>query len=49
MNVIVFGAKDRQLDELLLAAGLRAKHVNAADLERLGKPSAVQPDVLIID
>jgi pilus assembly protein CpaE len=48
-HVILLGSKDHQLDELLLAAGMRAKHATVADLERLAAPTAVQPDVLIID
>src|SRR5437764_824654 len=49
VNVVVFGSKDRQVDELLLAAGMRAKHINSADLERLAGSTAAQPDVLIVD
>jgi pilus assembly protein CpaE len=49
LNVVVYGSKDRQVDELLLAAGMRAKHINAADLDRLAASTAVQPDVLIVD
>jgi pilus assembly protein CpaE len=49
LNVVVFGSKDRQLDELLLAVGMRAKHIHTSDLERLAASTAVQPDVLIVD
>jgi pilus assembly protein CpaE len=46
-NVIVVGSQDRQLDELLLAVGMRAKHVAASELEAFASTS--QPDVLILD
>ena len=49
VNVLVIGSKDHQLDELLLSAGLRAKHGTLADLERLTSPAAVPPQVLILD
>jgi pilus assembly protein CpaE len=49
VNVVVFGSKDRQLDELLLAVGMRAKHINVTELERLTLSTAAQPDVLIVD
>jgi pilus assembly protein CpaE len=49
LNVVVFGSKDRQLDELLLAVGLRARHISATELDRLAVSAAAQPDVLIVD
>jgi len=49
VNVVIVDSKDRGLDELLLAAGMRAKHIGSADLDRLASPSAAQPDVVIVD
>jgi pilus assembly protein CpaE len=49
LNVTVVNSRDRQLDELLLASGTRAKHVPLAELDRLAAPGAPQPDIVILD
>jgi pilus assembly protein CpaE len=49
LNVIVVGATDRQLDDLLRAAGMRTTAATVADLAILAPSAAPQPDVFVVD
>jgi pilus assembly protein CpaE len=49
LNVTVVGATDRQLDDLLRAAGMRTAATGLDGLSVLSRPAAAQPDVLVVD
>ncbi|HEY3157539.1 MAG TPA: hypothetical protein VGJ78_01150, partial [Vicinamibacterales bacterium] len=49
MQITIVGSSDRKLEELLRSSGLRPTIASALDLVALTHPSAVQPDVLMID
>jgi pilus assembly protein CpaE len=48
-EVVVIGAKDRELERLLAAIDLRAMQLPVAELASLAHAAARQPDVLIVD
>lgn len=49
MNVLLVGAFDRQLDELLNSCGFRTAPTPLENLVALARPSVVQPDVIVLD
>jgi len=49
LTVGIVGSVDRQLDELLTAAGRQLRLLPAAGLAGLAQPSAHPPDVLVLD
>jgi len=49
LKVTVVGSADRQVEELLLIAGMRATSVGLAGLASLSAGSAAQPDVVVVD
>lgn len=49
MNVALVGSSDRQLEELLLAAGARISMLRVDDLAGLASPLARQPEILVLD
>lgn len=48
-EVVVIGAKDRELEQLLSAINLRATVLPVAELITLAHAAARQPDVLVVD
>jgi pilus assembly protein CpaE len=48
-EAVIIGAADRQLEQMLAAAGLRTSTLAAAELSSLAHPSARQPDVVVVD
>lgn len=49
MNVSIVGSRDRQLEELLQACGVRATALKIEDLTALAQPGTVQPTVVLLD
>lgn len=49
MNVVLAGAADRQLEELLKEGRARVSSIPAEELVALAAPGASQPDVLVLD
>ena len=49
VNATLVGSADRQLDELLRAAGAHVLSITESGLAPLSTPDAAQPDVIIID
>jgi pilus assembly protein CpaE len=49
INVTIVGSRDRQLEELVKAAGMQTASIPAAGLAALANPAARQPDVLVLD
>jgi pilus assembly protein CpaE len=49
LTITVFGATDRQLEELLRGPNVRIKSLAISDLLALAQPQASQPDVVILD
>jgi pilus assembly protein CpaE len=48
-DVLIIGAKDRELERLLVECNMRASTVGLAELTALAHPVARQPDVVLID
>jgi pilus assembly protein CpaE len=48
-EVVIIGAKDRELERLLAAIGLRTSQLPVAELATLAHAAARQPDVVVID
>jgi pilus assembly protein CpaE len=49
VQITIVGSSDRKLEELVRSSGLRPTVASALDLLALTHPSAVQPDVLMMD
>ena len=49
INVVLLGSTDRQLEELLRAANVTVRTINAAELTQLAQSSSRLPDALVID
>jgi pilus assembly protein CpaE len=49
MNAVLFGASDKQIEELLLACQVRVKTLPYEDLMALGIGSAAPPDIVVLD
>jgi pilus assembly protein CpaE len=49
LNITIFGAADRQLEELLRGSSVRLKSLAVSDLLALAQPAAAQPDVVVLD
>jgi len=49
LNVVVVGATDRQLEELVRAAGVKTTVINENGFVGLTAPGATQPDVVVLD
>ena len=49
MNAYCVGSSDRQVEELLNSCGLSTKRASLEELSALAGPSAVQPDVVVLD
>ena len=49
VQITIVGSSDRKLEELVRSSGLRPTVASALDLAALTHPSAIQPDVLMID
>src|SRR5687767_7258383 len=48
-EVVIIGAKDRELGRLLAAVNLRTSDLPASELATLAHAAARQPDVVVID
>ena len=48
-EVVIIGAKDRELERLLAAIGLRTSQLPVAELATLAHAAARQPDVVVVD
>jgi hypothetical protein len=48
-EVVIIGAKDRELERLLGAMGLRTSLLPAAELATLAHAATRQPDVVVVD
>ncbi|MCX6544251.1 MAG: AAA family ATPase [Acidobacteria bacterium] len=48
-EVIVVDARDRAIEQMLSACGMRTTSISGGDLTSLAHPSAHQPDVVILD
>ncbi|MEO5823190.1 MAG: AAA family ATPase [Vicinamibacteraceae bacterium] len=48
-EVVIIGAKDRELGRLLAAVNLRTSELPATELATLAHPAARQPDVVVVD
>jgi pilus assembly protein CpaE len=49
LHITIIGAADRKLEEAVRSSGLRPIIASAVDLLALTHPTAVQPDILIVD
>ena len=49
INVVLLGSTDRRLEELLRAANVTVRTINAAELTQLAQSSSRLPDALVID
>jgi pilus assembly protein CpaE len=48
-DVIIVGAKDRELERLIVECNMRTSALSAAELSTLAHPAARQPDVVMVD
>ena len=48
-DVIIVGAKDRELERLIVECNMRTSALSAAELSTLAHPAAKQPDVVMVD
>ena len=49
VNLLLVGANDRQLEDILRACGMHNAPMAGADLAKLAEPGVKQPDVLVLD
>jgi pilus assembly protein CpaE len=49
LKVALIGSRDRQLDEILRAAGMKVAALEIDALPAMANPSAQQPDVIVLD
>jgi pilus assembly protein CpaE len=49
VNIVLIGSTDRQLEEALIASGMRTPALAGSELSAFAQPGARQPDVLVID